>query len=204
MHSMKHILKKYPNGYAWYQKQDGSRPIYLRDAADPTIPGSLKFPGPELMQYFKHRDGTPESFFTFSGTWFAALALWEHLEGNPVEEIQFCGIRMERGHQWEYERPALHYWCGRLEEAGIKVSIPDGDSLLVDRVGKSFAASVLNEALTDGITEIDLRGVEISRDDKTEYETVHYLIGRARQRGYQVHLPPGVAVAEKLYGYETT
>lgn len=202
MHSMKHILKKYPNGHQWLQENANGRVVYLRDEVDPAIPTSQVFPGPMLMAYFGNH-GQPEAFFTFSGAWFAAFALWEHLEVDPIAQVQWWGIEMRREHQWAFERPAMHYWCGRLEEAGIEVLIPEGVDVLKHRTGASLVASVLNEALVVGFTDVDLRGAEWPTE-LVESEASYYLLGRLRQRGTRVQLPPGIAVAAKLYGYETT
>jgi hypothetical protein len=204
MHSMRHIQKKYPGGYLWYQQQDGTRPIYLRDEVDPTIAGSRVFPGPMLMDYFANH-GERETFFSFSCAWFLAFAIYEHLELDPVKRIEFWGIEMKRGHQWGFERPAMHYWIGRAEQAGIEVLIPEGVNIRKDRVGRSVAAGLLREAL-EKRSDVVLSPGQVTRDDPDDYETVHYLIGRCRQAGIRVVLPPdsGLCHAPKLYGYETT
>lgn len=126
VHSYEHIKAKYLSGYIWYQKQDGTRPLYFRDGPDPTIPGSLEFPGPMLMQYFGITPDELELFFTFSCAWLLAFAIWEHLEVAPIERIEFWGIVMRRGSSYDFERPGMHYWIGRARQAGIQISIPDG------------------------------------------------------------------------------
>lgn len=202
MHSHRHITTTYPSGYKWYQNQDGTRPIYLRDAVDPTIPGSVVFPGPLLMDYFANQ-GQQERFFTFSGSWFVALVTYEHLEVAPVERVELWGIEMKRDRQWDHERPAMHYWMGRAEVAGIHFLIPEGVNLCRDRVGQSDIAARLRTAENTGAA-VDLRDAVITREDPQEFETIHYLIGRCRQHGIPVLLPEGICVAPKLYGYETT
>lgn len=118
MHSHQHITKTYPRCYAWYQKQDGSRPIYLQHI-DPTIPASVAFPREHIQDYFKTSD-SPQRYFTFSGSWFLALAMYEHFE-----RIELCGYEIKSTKPaYAFERPCCFYWIARARHAGIDVVLP--------------------------------------------------------------------------------
>lgn len=125
LHSMRHIQRKYPHGYAWYQKQDGSRPIYLRDAVDPTIANSRVFPGPELQQFYSADGVVPFRFITCSVAWALAFAGYQHMNGDPLR-IELWGFELKRDEQWAHERPCVSYWVNRLRAMGIDVLIPPG------------------------------------------------------------------------------
>lgn len=111
LHSKAHILGRYPDGFTWYQAQDGSKPIYLRDGPDPTVQGSLLFPGPFIQTYFGTID-TPETFFTCSATWLMALAIMEGFH------------RIELWGHAEVDKIGMAYWIGRARQAEIDVFIP--------------------------------------------------------------------------------
>lgn len=118
VHSTAHITKAYPLGYAWYQKQDGSRPIYLRDGPDESIAGSQRFPGPELQRHFALSATEDEQFFDCSLAWLMAFAVREYQQ--PRIELWGFGFQQE----YFFERDAAHYWTGRARQAGCEVILP--------------------------------------------------------------------------------
>lgn len=121
LHSKAHILGRYPEGFKWYQAQDGSKPIYLRDGPDPTIAGSRLFPRDQIQRHFEGLSGL-ETFFTCSATWLMALAI---LEGFTKIELY--------GHA-EVNKIGMAYWIGRARQAGIEVLIPPTLDLCVPQL----------------------------------------------------------------------
>jgi len=118
LHSRKHQIETYPDGYKWYQKQDGTRPIYFQKV-DPTIPGCIAFPGPLLQEHFKTSD-KPQRFFTFTGAWLMALAMHE-----GFERVELWGFELRSTKPaYKWERPCFFYWVKQLQDAGIEVMIP--------------------------------------------------------------------------------
>lgn len=116
VHSPEHIRQRHPKFLPWARKHDGSRVVYTRDA-DATIPGNIVFPGPELVKRFGTR------FFTCQAAWLMALAIQ-----HGYERIELWGYQFGRGamtnRKYEFERPCIHYWIGRAEEAEIEVVLP--------------------------------------------------------------------------------
>lgn len=113
MHHYKLMMSWYPQEYAWYQRNDGRRPIVLQKA-DPSIPGSITFPRDEIISRFQTR------FFTCTAAWQMAYALF--LE--RYDRVQMCGFQLRRDRQYDWERPAFFYWVERLQKAGIRVELP--------------------------------------------------------------------------------
>lgn len=121
------ILKSRPATWAWYQQQDGRRPIYLL-AQDPSVPGSVGYPRDAIQAAFAD-DGAPEDLFGSSLDLMLALATHE-----GFERIELVWFRMRDGVEYEQQRPSALYWIGRARGRGIQVVI-HGDSSLKDRRG---------------------------------------------------------------------
>lgn len=119
LHSTKHMLKAYPAGYRWYKQQ--TKPIYLRDV-DPQIPTSQRFEREEIQNYFGGPQiGSPGRYFTFTGAWLTARAIWK-----AFERIEFWGFRLadkpQRPHEcYKFERPCFFYWVQQARNRGIEV-----------------------------------------------------------------------------------
>lgn len=122
-HTLRHIAT-YPGtfGYVWYQRQDGSRPIYLQEA-DYTIPGSVAFPRDAIQQYFAI-DGKPCRYFTFSGAWLIAFAIYLHETAKPIDKIELWGFELAKDKQYDFERPCFFYWINMARKHGIEVFLP--------------------------------------------------------------------------------
>lgn len=117
LHRTPHILAQRPEAYAWYQQQDGSRPIYQWEV-NPDIPGSAAYPRAAVQAYF---DGDLD--FWGSLSWMLALAIYEQF--TDIELFWFVVDRSQYGHHI----PAARYWIGQARGRGITVRI-HGDSEL--------------------------------------------------------------------------
>ena len=125
LHSRAHMLKTYPFSFQWYTTQ--TKPIYFQ-RLQPDVPSSQVFPGDAIKEFFGHR------YFTFSGAWFMA---WAIMEG--FDWIDMPGFHMQRGWQYDTQRPCFFYWVEEARRRGIKVTFPDevghgeaGDPLTYD------------------------------------------------------------------------
>ena len=114
LHTLHHIRLRDARGYAYLQRKDGRRPVYLQEV-DPTIPGSIPFPVEAVLAFAGHR------FFTCTGVWLIALAM---IEG--FTRIEIYGYRLEPTGEHAYQRPGFLYWVQRARAAGIEVVIPKG------------------------------------------------------------------------------
>ena len=90
------------------------KPIVMRDGPDPLTRGSQRFEGPQILAALGTR------FFTFSGAWMIARALWL----GRFDTIELCGFQLARDHQYDFERPCFFYWVARARAAGVTVIVP--------------------------------------------------------------------------------
>lgn len=109
LHSLRHMLATYPDGYRWYGKQPN--PIYLQ-APQPDIPSSVEFPRATIQSTFN------TNYFTSSASWIFACALWE-----GFDRIEFWGVTPDR--EYEIQRPCLSFWVKKAHSMGVEVVGPD-------------------------------------------------------------------------------
>lgn len=126
LHPKAHILKRRAPAYDWYTRQDGSRPIYTRDA-DLAIPGSVGFPFAAVLEYFS-RDGHNERDFWGSLSWMIAFAIME-----GFDQIELLWFALMNDH-YTKQVPSTRYWIGQARGRGIRVTI-HGDSQLKPQQG---------------------------------------------------------------------
>ena len=99
------------DSWAWYCRQDRSRPIYLLES-HPDCPASVAFPR-EWVQ-----DTLKTSRFTTSADWMIGLAL---CEGFQRIVLNGMGTRTEA--EYQYAHKGILYWIGRAEGAGVEVVV---------------------------------------------------------------------------------
>jgi hypothetical protein len=111
---------RYKNGSALddYLEYIKSFPVYMQDR-HPDFPHSLKYPKDEMVR--KHGP----FFFTSSIAWMMALAL----ERKP-DEIGLWGVDMNAADEYGHQRPGFHYFYEMATRAGVKVTLPPGNTLL--------------------------------------------------------------------------
>lgn len=118
LHSKRHQLTKYPAGHKWYQDNAHRGRIILRDA-DPDITPSEVFPREALQDFFS-TNGAPQRYFTCSGCWFIALAIYE-----GFERIELWGFEIKPSKpKYAFERPCMFYWINEARKRGIEVWLP--------------------------------------------------------------------------------
>lgn len=126
VHSHAHMVKTYPDGFAWYTQQ--TKPIYFAHE-EPEVPSAVLFPYRQIQTHFQHSPTEPETFFTLSLAWLMAFAIME-----GFERIELWGHSLTE-RDMDTRRPAIHYWIGRARQAGITVYIPpDVDTCRADRL----------------------------------------------------------------------
>lgn len=113
VHSERHMRSAYPRGYAWFTQQDGRKPIVLQRVM-PDIPGSVAFPREAVMDHFKTR------YFTFTGAWQMALAIYE-----GFGRIELYGFQLStRKARYAQERPGFFWWVKTARDRGIELTYP--------------------------------------------------------------------------------
>lgn len=118
LHSRGYMQKRYPGGFNWYMKQDGTRPFYTQKFWS-DIPGNQAFPRERIQTAFATEKG-PMKYFTCSVCWLIAFAI---LEG--FEKIELWGFRLsdsKPGERYLFERPCFFYWVEQARKRGIEVT----------------------------------------------------------------------------------
>lgn len=99
-------------------------PCYVLDLAewDGWIPGAVEYPLERVLDVTKGR-----RYFTSTFSFQTALAI-----ADGFEEIGLWGVELALGSTRErlVENPCLEYWLGLAEGRGVKVTIPEGGTLL--------------------------------------------------------------------------
>ncbi len=118
LHTTKHQKARYARGYEWFQRKVG-RIIYLQDV-DPTIASSVKFPRRELQEFFK-TSPKPQRYFTCTGAWMLAFAIYE-----KFDRIEIYGHQMKINGEHAHQREGFLYWVEEARRRGIEVVVPKG------------------------------------------------------------------------------
>jgi len=100
-------------------------PIYMQDVY-PDVPASLRYPKGRILQEF----AGARPYFTNHVAWMVALALTE-----GVSTVGLWGINYGTRSEYMLQRGACEYWIGRLEQAGVRVVLPEQCTLLKEPVG---------------------------------------------------------------------
>jgi hypothetical protein len=104
-------------------------PVYMQERNE-KVPGSVKYPLTEMLQFWEKRGLTGARYFTNSISYMIAYALFEGvMTGHQWEEIQIYGVDMAVGPEYIAQRPSCEYWIGVAEGMGVKCFIPNASDL---------------------------------------------------------------------------
>lgn len=95
-------------------------PVYMLDAY-PQFPAVQPFPVEELVA------AVGRDYFTSTVAYALAFAL---MHKDTIAEVGLWGIDLVHSSEYADQRPCAEYWIGRLEAAGVKVTIADESALL--------------------------------------------------------------------------
>lgn len=107
--------------FDWLQKFNGT--LWL-GGPDRDFPNSKVYPLAEITRHFG------KNYLTSTFAYQLALALYEHLNGQTIGSLSLYGINLTASEEYAHQRPCAEYWIGRLEQAGVEVTIPAVSSLL--------------------------------------------------------------------------
>ena len=63
----------------------------------------------------------PRLYLTSTSAYMLALALYEHLNGDTIDEVHMAGIEMAVGTEYSLQKPCVEYWLGRLAGSGVTI-----------------------------------------------------------------------------------
>lgn len=117
-HSRKHMDETYPSGVEWYQKQDGTRPIYTQKF-QPDFPGCVVFPRTEIEAFFPEARPNGLFYTTCTVCWQIAFAIMLGFE--RIELWGFALSDLKPREAYKFERPCFFYWVENARRRGIEV-----------------------------------------------------------------------------------
>lgn len=105
----------------WLKREHG-KPVYMQKHYE-DYPSSIPFPKEEIAKRFRR-------YFTNGIAYMIALAVYEHVSGNPVERLELWGADMRHTEEYAIQRPCVEWWLGLAEGLGISVYVPPQAALL--------------------------------------------------------------------------
>lgn len=104
------------------QKFDGT--VWLQ-REDPEIPNGKMYPLAEIVA------ASGRQFFTSTFAYQLGLIWYQHTQLEmQVEQLYVYGVNLSSMDEYIHQKSCVEYWLGRLEEAGVKITIPDASALL--------------------------------------------------------------------------
>src|SRR3990167_7099348 len=119
--NMANVFLKKRSAIYWFQQFQGT--VWVTEPA-PDIPNARMYPVREITDLFGRE------YLTSTFAYQLALALWEHVNGQPISTLHLFGINLTALEEYAGQRPCAEYWIGRLEQAGVRVDIPTGSALV--------------------------------------------------------------------------
>jgi len=115
------------------EEPDGSKPIIdrLNNFDGPTymfdhykeVPRSVRFPIDVIVDKYRR-------YHTTSITYMLALAYHSFIETGKPYHVGIYGIHMASREEYTEQRPCCEYWLGRMEGAGMDITMAPGGSVL--------------------------------------------------------------------------
>lgn len=138
-------------------------PIYMQER-HLDIPGSVRFPLEEMCEQLDSK------YFTCCPAYMVAWAI-----AMGYKEMHIYGIDLAQETEYAYQRPAMEYWLGRAEGAGIKVHVPRESDLLTcigiygyENDGNEM--SIMLQKRTEWLHEQDNDRLALLRKLEAEYQ----------------------------------
>lgn len=111
------------DGTVWLQSEEIAKEL--------DIPNGKAFPLAQIAA------ASGRTYFTSSFAYQLGMAWYEHVvEGKKIGKIHAHGINLTSLDEYSHQKPCVEYWFGRLEQAGVKIEVPNASALLK---GKLYA-----------------------------------------------------------------
>ena len=159
-------------------------PIYMHEKVE-DIPASVPFPIDEVTQYRR--------YYTSSIALMEGLAFHSFMTTGKPKEVELFGIHMAAGEEYTDQRPCCEYWLGRMESAGMKVTLAPGGALLAAKGIYGFEdynptcwemqqrVFAIQGGVKQSDGEIQRWTIQKAKNEGALFETEHWL--RKAQRG---------------------
>ncbi|KKK59214.1 hypothetical protein LCGC14_3036620 [marine sediment metagenome] len=159
---------------------DTKEPLYMLDRHD-DIPTSMKYPMDIITGLYRQ-------YHTSSLTYLLALAYHSYCTTGKPGRVELYGIHMAAREEYQDQRPAVEYWIGLMEGAGMTVELPDGGVLLtgnglygLERYNPICwdmrqRMSALQMGLNDAVTAIKQKELQQARNWGAIKELDHWLL----------------------------
>ena len=137
-------------------------PIYMNTIHD-DIPMSVAYPMDDMIKHFGRK------LFRSTVDYELQLAIYE-----KFDEIHIYGVNMACDDEYGFQKPSCEYWLGRVEQAGIRLVLPDGCDLLKSYFtygGEDF------EKQNDLIIKSKAKIEQLERDSKEFMKNYYLSIG---------------------------
>lgn len=111
-------------------------PVYTY-GVDERIPTSVAYPYDEIVERYGTDwiGDTKRPYLTSTAAYMLALAVYEHDNGETVDEIRLAGIELSIGTEYFHQKPCVEFWLGMAMGRGIRIGqSPYGTSLLVGQI----------------------------------------------------------------------
>lgn len=117
-------------------------PVYMLGRSD-RYPSVWAYPIEEVVALVL-RD-----YFTSTVAYMLAMALYRVRRGERISEVGLFGVDLVHDEEYGSQRPCAEYWVGRLEDAGVKVTLSEGSAICKQhrRYGYDPDSAIVREML---------------------------------------------------------
>lgn len=126
------FYKDIPDGWLkeqkWIDRSESHSPeaeVWCDPSRIPRFKNPVSYPIDEV------KASVPKRYLENSLCYMLALARYEHLKGNLLDEVGLWGVHMFSGPEALVSGPCIMYHVGLLEGMGITVTVPDGSPLFM-------------------------------------------------------------------------
>ena len=117
----------------WRFLKECDKPLFMKRKW-PGVPGAQRYPFEKVEKALgikKPGHSKRWMYATSTPAYMIALALYEHMEGDTLDEIRLAGIELAVGTEYFWQRPCMEYYLGVATGMGIEVKMPpQGSSML--------------------------------------------------------------------------
>jgi hypothetical protein len=144
-------------------------------------------------------NGQNQMYVTSSPAYMVALALYEHMQGDKLDEIRIAGIELAIGTEYAVQRPCFEFYLGMAIGMGVTVTRPPQGTALLAAPRYAIDDHILGP---DDLDPIALRMpnaaevLSLLTDVRTAESTDGSTGGSSKGVGADVRVEEGAAIAD--------